>query len=330
MDYVVILFIIVAGIVLAGFFSGYETGVYCLNRARLRLRLEQGSRSARGVDALIANMQQLVGTTLVGTNVALYAASAAVTELLVRTRIHTARPQLYATIIIAPLLFIFAEVLPKNYSRKNADDFAYRYYRAIYFFYWLLYAPTLIVTGIGRALSAVLGRRAEHERQALDESEILFYISEGLEAGQISPFQSLAARNVFALTTKALRQIMVPLERVAAVPETATIAQVKAIVAQKRLSRLPVYRDNPANVIGKIHVLELPFRGADNETVAPYVHPVIKMPEDSPIDAALTRLQAARSHMAIITATDAADAPATGIVTLKDIVEEIVGELRVW
>jgi len=322
--------IIIAGIILAAFFSGYETAVYCLNRVRLRLRLEQGNRIARGVDSLIRNMQHLVGATLVGANVALYAATAALTVLLVNEDLQHSEAELLATIILAPVLFVFAEILPKNYSRKNADTLAYRGYRAIRFFYWLLYLPTLIVTGVGRLLSAALGKRAPQAKQGIGESEILFYISEGLATGQLSPFQSLAARNVFTLTGKTVGQVMLPIDKVAAVPETATIAHVKAIVAEKRLSRLPVYRGNPANIVGRIHVLDLPFRGADAQTVDRHMRPVLKMRRNTPIDAALTRLQAARTHMAIVTDSDQPDAPAIGIVTLKDIVEEIVGELRVW
>jgi len=330
MELIVLIIVVIAGIALSGFFEGYETAMYCLNRTRLRLRLEQGSRFARGVDALLGDMPHLVSTTLTGSNIALYITSAALTAVLLRANVSAHHAELWATLLLAPLFFLFAQILPKDYSRKNADTFAYGWYRAIQFFNWLLYAPTLLITGAGRAFSAALGGRVPPEKQLLDESEILFYISEGLEAGQISPFQGLAARNVFKLTTKTLKQIMVPLERVASVPETATVARVKAIVAEKRLSRLPVYRGSPANIVGRIHVLELPFRGADDKTIAPYVHPVVRMQEDAPIDAALTRLQAARTHMAIVAARDAPDAPATGIVTLKDIVEEIVGELRAW
>jgi CBS domain containing-hemolysin-like protein len=329
MEVLILILIVIAGIALSGFFEGYETGIYCLNRTRLRLRLEQGSRAAKGVSALLANMPRLVGTTLIGSNIALYVASSALTALFLWSGSTLRHTELLATLVLAPLFFLFAQILPKDYSRKHADTLTYRLYGAIRFFYWLLYIPTVIVSGFGKALSALIGKRAP-AKQFLDESEFLFYITEGLESGQLSPFQSLAARNVFALTTKSLKDIMVPLDRVASVPETATIAQVKAIVGEKRLSRLPVYRGEPANIIGKLHVLELPFRSADDQTVASYVHPVITVQENTPIDAALTRLQAARTHMALVTSREGAGAPATGIVTLKDIVEEIVGELRAW
>lgn len=322
--------IIAAAVLLAGFFAGYETGVYCLNRARLRLRLEQGNRAARGVDALLANMQHLVGTTLVGTNLFTYIASSAMTALLVTQNVSDTRAELIATVILAPVLFVFAEMLPKNHSRKYADIIAYRYYRVIQFFYWVFYLPTLVVTGIVRSISAATGKPPKSGNLSLDESDLLFYIAEGLESGQLSPFQNLAARNVFALTGKTLAQIMVPIDRVSSVPDTATVGQIKPIVAASRLSRLPVYHGSPDRITGKIHVLDLPFRGGDHLPVADHIRPVVTLQQDMPIDSALTRLQTARAQMAVVTASAAKDAPAIGLITLKDIVEEIVGELRVW
>ncbi len=330
MEFVLILLVISAGIVMSAFFSGYETAVYCLNRARLRLRLEHGSSAARGIDTLICNMQHLVGTTLVGTNSSTYLASAGMTVLLVTLKVPDTRAELLVTLILAPVMFVFAEMLPKNYSRKHADTFTYRYYRLILFFYWLFYVPTLIVTGIGRLLSALIGSRYAGDKFTLDKSDLLYYIAEGLESGQLSPFQDLAARNVFALTDKTLRQIMVPIDRVSCVPDTAGVGQVKPIVAEKRLSRLPIYHESPREIIGKLHVLDLPFRGSDDHPVVKYMRPVMRLPQDTPIDRALTKLQAARAQMAVVTSGEPKDAPAIGIITLKDIVEEIVGELRAW
>jgi len=275
-----ILFVIIAGIVMSAFFSAYETGVYCLNRARLRLKLEQGDNSARGVDALLKNIHHLVGTTLVGTNLSTYLASSAMTALLALWQASESRAEL--------------------------------------------------LTGLGRLLTAAIGGKGPDEKLSLDESDLLFYIAEGLDSGQLSPFQNLAARNVLALTNKTLKDIMAPIDRVASVPDTATVGQVKPIVGEKRLSRLPIYHERPDRIIGKLHVLDLPFRNGDDRPVMDYMRPVIRLPHDTRIDAALTKLQAARAQMAVVTAGKEKDSPAIGIITLKDIVEEIVGELRVW
>ena len=330
MTSLLILFVIIAGIVMSAFFSAYETGVYCLNRARLRLKLEQGDNSARGVDALLKNIHHLVGTTLVGTNLSTYLASSAMTALLALWQASESRAELLATVILAPVMFVFSEVLPKNYSRKHADTVAYRCYRVIRFFHWVFYIPMFIVTGLGRLLTAAIGGKGPDEKLSLDESDLLFYIAEGLDSGQLSPFQNLAARNVLALTNKTLKDIMAPIDRVASVPDTATVGQVKPIVGEKRLSRLPIYHERPDRIIGKLHVLDLPFRNGDDRPVMDYMRPVIRLPHDTRIDAALTKLQAARAQMAVVTAGKEKDSPAIGIITLKDIVEEIVGELRVW
>ena len=114
---------LVCTILIQGFYSGIETGAYCVNRARLQVALDGKRRNAETVSSLLASMPILIATTLVGTNVAVYTSTAIVTAWFQRAGFHYA--EIGATLALTPILFVFAEVTPKTLYARNADSLFY-------------------------------------------------------------------------------------------------------------------------------------------------------------------------------------------------------------
>ncbi len=319
--------VVLLGLLLSGFFSGYETGVYCLNRFRLRLRASRGEGAAIFVQRLTARPHHIIASILLGTNISVYAATAALTGLLAR-QTGSAHPDVIATVILAPLCFAFGEVIPKNMFRRNADWLVMKYRWPAAAAHAVLSLPAAILSFVGAYIGSLGSRRTAGEE---GEQDPLYHISEARERGFLSGFQDRAAENILKLSEKKLRDVMLPIGKATTAAETATVGEIRRLMAKRCFSRVPVYSGAKNNPVGFVHILDLPLRGGDDDPVKDKIRPPFFLPADTALHTALGTMQSGRRHMVMVTErSDSGESRSIGIVTLKDIIEEIVGELAVW
>ncbi|MFW6158448.1 MAG: CNNM domain-containing protein [Planctomycetota bacterium] len=308
-------------ILVEGFFSGSETGFYSVNRLRLRSRLEADWRGARVLQRLLDRPDETIMTTLIGTNIMVYAASALATELL-GTSSH---PELYATAIMTPIIFVCGEMIPKDLFRRHADALMYHLAGPVDALRTIVW-PAIVVL---RWLAALLTGRLPRERRTLllTRTALTEWIAEGHREGQLSEYQQTLSVNVMGLLRKTVGAAMVPMDEVEAIPAGQRGDALRQALRNAAHSRLPVYDGARERVVGILHALDYVRAAADDPTAGELAHEAVRVLETDPVQVALVRLQRQRELMAVVS-DDAGRC--RGIVTIKDLVEEITGELQAF
>ncbi len=311
-------------VLVCALYSGLETGIYCINKIRLRHRLGSGDRTAGLLSRVLSEPADLVTISIIGTNLGAYGATLFCTALF--TRVTERYAEFLATLVLAPLLLIVADAIPKSLFQHNANMLMYRmawFTRLSELIFWPAVRAMKLLTNAWRWLLGA--RRAPHQMPVTVE-RLRHFFSAGAEAGVLSLEQTRMARNIMGLERISLRSVMVPLGQVAMIPENAGKEQFLEVASANRHSRLPVYRGTRETVSGVLVLLDWLCSDGKEDWQA-FVRPATSLPARTPIDAALLKLQKEKQPMGIVVDESSR---AVGIVTMKDLVEEIVGELAAW
>lgn len=309
--------------------SGSETGIYCVDRVRLRVAVERQDPAARRLEQLVRRPEDLVITALLGTNIADYLATASVTALLLNLAISGGLAEIYATAIVTPLILVFGGIVPKDWFRREANQLLTR-------LSWpLLWSLRLTrATGIVwmlRNLTHVLIRviDPQHtvaESDLLPRTRTVHLLREGAARGGLTVLQRDLIERVLNLSGVRVRDVMIPRQRAALVPQDLPRDEFLRIARMAHFSRLPVYFSTPDHIVGIINVYDVLTDG-DERPIAEHVRPPLKLAPNVSVSAALLKMQRAREAMAIV---EERGGTCLGILTLKDLVEEIVGDLEAW
>jgi CBS domain containing-hemolysin-like protein len=321
--------ILCACILLAGFFAGSETGAYCLNRLRLRLRAEQGLASARLLLRFVRKPRLAISTTLVGTNVGHYLATVLFTHHLAMV-VTAGRAELLSGLIMPPILLVFAEIIPKSLFQHHADVVMYRAVWPLRLSQVVLYPVAAALRWLGGLPLKWLGKDTGPVTPRFTSEAFRFYLSEGTERGVISESQRRMAENIMHLRSLAVRGTMTPLDNAVMVADDASDEDVMAAFRSHRYSRILVFQGKRERVSGAINVIDLASLGAGQNGAPAAIalaRGVLTFDPDMSVADALWTLRQARQQIGIVTDEDG---KALGLVTVKDLVEEIVGELAAW
>ncbi len=318
-----------AGVLLSGLASGAETGSYCLNRVRLRVRSEQGETSARRLDRLMQRHGDLVVGLLLGNTMAEYLATVSVTVLLLHAAIPEHWADLYAMAILTPVLLVFGGILPKNWFQRECERWMYPLALPLTLFVGLMRFTGAL--GLLRGLSDLLVRwinpagAPDGPPPALRVS-VRRLLHEGAARGGLTPFQRDMIDRVMNISHVRLGRVMVPLRRAVHVPETIARDEFLRIARMAHFSRLAVYRERPGRMVGVVDVFDV-LTDESCRPVREHVRPTLLLKVWETVPAALLRMQEARVFMALVVD---AQGECVGLLTMKDLVEEIVGELEAW
>lgn len=318
-----------AGLAVSFVASAVETGSYRLNRIRLRLRADGGDHRAATLLRLLGDLPGLIISILIVNNLGNYLLTAAVTALVAQwvAGAGDVTVQLTATAVATPILFVFCEVLPKNVFTFAPGERMCRLARPIRTVYWGLYAVGLVpaLKGISGLVLRVARRRGAVSPFS-PRQRLRAIIREGLAEGVITGYQDQLAEKVLTLRDKTVGDVMIPLRQVAAVPVDATQRRFARELGRHSYSRLPVYENHRANVVGIVHINDVLFRDAF-DVAAAMRRDVVRLTAAATVGTSLVRMRRARAAMAVVVDDKGR---AVGIVTVKDLVEEIVGDLAAW
>jgi len=306
-------------------FCGMETGIYVMNKIRLDLRAEGGSRPARLLRDMIRKPRNLLTVLLIGTNLCRYLATFSITSMFVMAG-HGRWAEWYTLAIATPLLFVLSDSLPKGVFQRQGERLVYR-------FTWLLRGADLLfrVTGLSllvRAVAAGLMRVSGAARRVgtpADDQHPGTILAEGYASGVMTHPQSVMADRVMHIAGITLADVMTELGRALTVGPDVTRDELLEQIRDHNFSRLPVI--GPAgNVVGILSVYDVLAQPADGSATDGMAPPLV-LPASLEVTAALYRMQRAKRAMAIV---EDADGAHVGLVTIKDLVEEIIGEIQEW
>ncbi|MBC8310224.1 MAG: DUF21 domain-containing protein [Phycisphaerales bacterium] len=323
-DYYIALAITCTGLVLSALYSGLETGLYTINRIRLDVRSSSGLVSAKRVLSLVDNPTRMLAVLLVCNNAANYLASYGAAMFLDSTTLSPWVSILVNAVVLIPLIFIFGEVLPKDLFRTHTDSWTYACSTPLSWsdkvLWWTGIVP--VVSMIGKLTRTILGSESSIEPTPRRRFGMLF--KEGLGDGVLSDEQITLADRILAMQALTVDSEMVPWTRVACVGKEIPLVRRTAALSETSHTRIPVV-NSTGQVEGILPVLSGlldPNRSTEELIIEPlFVTPKTKVQD------ALHQLRKSGKAMAIV--SQDGEKP-LGIVTLKDLVEPIVGELAAW
>ncbi len=314
---VVWILVLVVLVLFSAFFSSSETALIGSGRVKLIHLSEQGVRGAGRALRLVEQPGDLLATILVGNNLVNVMAAALATALL---------GPFYATLVITLVLLIFAEITPKTLATINPERFAARIALPVEIFR-VLFLPvvwaTTFVTDL--LLWPFLGRQSIQKRR-LSRQELLTAIRLGARDGELEPAETRMTREVLTLKDTPVSDIMIPMAEVDAIPETASFEDVLREFAKTENTRYPIYRQQKGEMVGLLLVKDFVVQREDmEENWLKHVRPLMRCSVDLDSDELLRDMQLRRSHMAAVEDKEGA---VVGVVTMEDVLEEIVGEIQ--
>lgn len=315
-------------LVVQAFFVAGEVAVTACDRGRLRQRAVAGSRRAKLTERLVAQPQITLATTLLGANLA---SVVGVVVLAMQLEERGLEP-LWSAPMLVPAMLVLGHLMPKAIVQTNPDRVAELLTPAIAFWSYLLRPLVILIGGYATALTRMARIDRKKAFVTRDELALLIESEPETDKPQITADEREMIANVFELSEYTVRELMVPLSEVTALPEDTDLAEAAREVADKQHSRMPIYRSRVDDVVGVVHVFDLlsaasdPARDKDGaaRTVAAMAHPAIYVPETMRASELLRELQAEGQHLAIVVDEYGG---AVGIVTIEDLLEIIVGDI---
>ncbi len=313
-----IIFMVVL-VIFSAYFSATETAFSTFNRIRLKNLAEDGNRRAKLVLDLSENYDRLLSTILVGNNIVNILLTAIATVFFSRLYGEGIGPTV-STVVSTIVVLIFGEISPKSLAKEHAEGFCMATAPFLRCIVIILY-PINWVFGLWKKLLGVLFKSSN--AQAVTEEELLTIVDEAEQDGALDEEESELIRRAISFNEREAVDILIPRVDVTGVPVDATFAEMQAAFAESGFSRLPVYENTMDNIVGVVHHKNCAFAQGepsptDIMTPASFVPPTMK------IRLLLKQLQKEKSHIAIV-----ADeyGGTLGIVTMEDILEELVGEI---
>lgn len=319
--------LMVLGFLGSALFSGMETGAYRLNRVRLYVQASQGRSAAKSLERIVSKPASLIGTLLIGNNLCNYVGTAGLGVILASMELEVWQAVLVNTVLVTLILFIFGETLPKDLFAANADRLMYPLAKLLLFlralFTWTGLLP--IVVAISALAIRVVGKG---EAGALTpRKRVAQMVNEGAGVGLISHEQTAIAQRALALSNRRILAECTPWSRVITVNQDASREALCRLARRTPRSRLPVV-DARGRVVGVSDLIDaLLVEESEPRPAAAVMKPAVVMPGDTPVRQALSRLQREHIGLAIVSAADGKPA---GVVTVKDLIEPLTGEIQHW
>ncbi len=238
-----------------------------------------------------------------------------------------------AAFAIATFLHVVVgELAPKTAAIQKAETITLLFAKPIMIFYKILYPFIWFLNGSARLLVGIFGMKpaSEHELSHTEE-ELRLLLTESYKSGEINQNELKFVNNIFEFDDRIAREIMVPRTGIVGFEKRASFNEVLTTIQEERYTRYPVYEEDRDNIIGFLNIKDFLTQGisnritSENFTIENFMNPVIKAMETTPIQSLLTRMQKERIHIAILLDEYGGT---SGLVTVEDILEEIVGEIR--
>jgi putative hemolysin len=321
MDIFSTILIIILCLLLEGFFSGSEIGVISADQIKLRHRAAKGSKGAKLALKMLEKPEWLLSVTLVGTNISVVTNTTMVTALMIH--LFGENGSWIAVAVAAPLIWIFGEIVPKSVFQQKSDVITPYIIFVLRFFSFLFY-PILIVFSYLTYLLAKLAGGNQQNPFTLREEIVTMLQMSSTTDGDIQPVEQNMIRRMFNFTETTVQDVMLPLIDVDAVEKSISCQEAKRISSQRAHIRLPVYDERVDRIVGVLHTLEL--LGEDPEQpITDFIRPAYYVPETTSIKDLMSEMRTEGTVIAIVVDEFGG---AEGIVTIEDIMEEVVENLE--
>ncbi len=308
-------------LMLSAFFSSAETSLTTVNRVRLKALAEEGNRQAKTALRVLDQYGKMLSAVLIGNNIVNLSASALATTLAIRIHLTVG----IATAILTILILIFGEIVPKNIGMTNAEKLALLYATVIAGLMKLFTPVIFVMDSLVRGIMKLL-RVDSDKKTAMTENELRTYVEVGHEDGVIESEEREMIYNVFDFGDAVAKDVMIPRIDMVTVDKEATYEEVMEIFKDCMYTRLPVFEEDKDNIIGLINIKDFilvedkaDFKISDILRQAYYTYEFKKTAD------LLVEMRKKCFNVAFVLNEYGGTA---GMITLEDLLEEIVGEIR--
>ncbi|MCR5613757.1 hemolysin family protein [Treponema sp.] len=310
-------------VILSGFFSATETAYSCASRIKLRTLFTNGNKRAGKVLALAEkHFDNLISTILIGNNIVNLTASALSTLLFAKILINSKIDStVVATAVITVLVLIFGEIIPKYIAKTYPEKISMIFYPLIRFFYFILYPVNFLFVG----WKIIFSKLVKHKEEVITEDEIMTFVEEAQEDGTLKQDETRLIRSVIEFDDLEVEDILTPRVNIAAVEVHSELDEIRKTFTKTEFSRLPVYKDSIDSIIGIIHQKDFyNLYISQNGKISDIIQNAYFTTQHTKISKLLKILQKKRIQMAVVLDEYGGT---LGIVTIEDILEELVGEI---
>ena len=315
--------LLIALLILSAFFSGSETALVSLNRYQLRHKARQGHRGARLAEALLQRPDRLIGLILLGNNLVNFSAASLVAIIALEMGGEPAVA--LGTLLLTLVVLIFSEAAPKTLAAMHPERLAFPAAMIYYPLLKITYPIVWLTNAASNGVLFLLGvRRGDSELQPLTREELRTVVHEA--GSRISSRYQQMLLSILDLEKVTVDDVMVPHNEIIGIDLEDEIEEIEAIISKSEHTRLPVYEDNVDNIIGILHLRRLANlapQAFDKTSLRQLLDEPYFVPEGTPLSKQLVQFQRRRERVALVV-DEYGDIQ--GIVTLEDILEEIVGE----
>ena len=320
---IVLLIILAALIYLSSFFSSAETALTMVNRHRLRSRADDGDKRAVLVLSILENQTRMLTTILIGNNIVNLSASALTT--IVTSRLGGGAAVAIGTGVLTFLILIFGEIAPKTMATINAEKISLKCAPVIRVLMVLLNPLVLLTNFLARGVLRLRHVDPDATQSGITEEELRTIVAESHEEGIIAADEKEMINNVFSLGDRQAKDVMVPRVDVVFADVRASYQDFLNLIETQRISRVPVYENTPDTVVGVLHLKDLLLYRNDREfSVREFLREPFFTHEYKKAAELLREMRGAHATFSIVLDEYGAT---SGIITMEDIMEEIVGEI---
>ena len=315
---------LIALLVLSALFSSSETALTTVNRIRIRTLAGQGDKRAMTLLAVLQNPEKMLSVILIGNNVVnLYASSLATTVTL---SLFGSKLVGVATGILTLAVLVFGEVAPKTMASRNAEQIALRAAGPIKCLMWLFTPLVFVVNNLARLVMKLFGADRPGKRELMTAEELRTIVQVGHEDGVIENSERKMIDNVFDFGDRSARDIMIPRIDMTCIDMEAGYDELMEVVREEKYTRIPVYKESADTIVGILNIKDLLFRAQDKPfRIAELMRKPLFTYEQKKTSELMVEMRKNYTNLAIVLDEYGVTA---GMVTMEDILEEIVGEIR--
>ncbi len=336
MDNLFTVLLILSFICLEGLFSGGELALVSSDVNKIRQKASSGSRSAVMTLKLLGKPEWFLSTTLSGTGLCVVTSTTIATALFISI-FGAAKGPLVTVIIMIPTLLIMGEIIPKTLFQQHAEFVALKLSWFIWISSWLLFPVVFVISMISRGTIRIsTGEKDVAPSPYITKDGLKFILRDRGADSDILGTEKEMIRNIIDFFDVTVGKIMIPLSTMISLPVTAALKEAAQLAAEKKYLRIPVYRDQMFNIIGILHYFDIldalhgrvsglpPY--SEDETIEFYLKPVVfYVPETKLAKELLVEMLIRGERMAVIVDEYGGT---VGIVTIEDILEDVVGEIE--
>ncbi|MBE5868559.1 MAG: HlyC/CorC family transporter [Lachnospiraceae bacterium] len=310
-------------LILSSFFSSAETALSTVNRVRMRTLEEEGNKRAVIVNKILGNYGKMLSTILIGNNIVNISASSLMTSLVIRIWGNTYVG--IATGILTVLVLIFGEISPKNWAIANSEKISLAYCKIIYGLMKLLTPIIFIVEKLSNAVLRLL-HVDPNKRNLITATDLKTYVDVGHEDGAIESEEREMIYNVFDFSDSVAKDIMIPRINMVTVSMDASYQELLEIFRESMYTRIPVYKEDQDNIVGLVNIKDFLLHSDQNdfhiEKIVREAYYTYELKKTADL---LLEMREKTMNVSFVLNEYGAT---VGMITLEDLLEEIVGEIR--